>query len=96
MSTHQRSTTQHQTHTQRQSQAAKVAAPSAQLVAATLLEAPTTLPDTLLSIQRYYGNRAARSIQRKPIQDGELDSSLSNTINRTRGGGQPLDRKSVV
>lgn len=53
--------------------------------------AELTSPLEVLTAQRTLGNRAVqRSIQRKPIKEGELDSDLSNTINQARGGGQPL------
>jgi len=49
-----------------------------------------TSPREVLQAQHVFGNRAVNTLQRKPIQSGELDSTLSDTINRTRGGGQPL------
>jgi len=47
-------------------------------------------PHDVLSAQRTVGNRAVTSVQRKANAGGELDSTLSAEINRTRGGGSPL------
>ena len=52
------------------------------------LELPTV--NGLLTLQRRYGNRAASLIQRQSSDGGELDSNISDQINRTRGGGSPL------
>ncbi len=52
-------------------------------------------PDTILALQQRFGNRAVqrlfdRSVQRKPLDEGELDPNVSDAINRSRGAGQPL------
>ncbi|MBP7689764.1 MAG: DUF4157 domain-containing protein, partial [Thermoflexales bacterium] len=47
-------------------------------------------PRQALAAQRAFGNRAVTQLQRQPVQSGELAAPISDTINRSRGSGQPL------
>ena len=55
-----------------------------------------TAAGDMLRLQRAYGNRAVASLQRTPIQDGEIDPQVSDAINRSRGGGSALPIKSAL
>ena len=52
--------------------------------------AADTATGDVLQLQRAFGNRAVTQLQRQTLAGGELDSQISDTINRSRGGGQPL------
>lgn len=55
----------------------------------------TALPGDILMLQQHYGNRAVQrlinqAVQRKPIAKDELDPTVSDTINHSRGSGSSL------
>ncbi len=48
-------------------------------------------PETMVALQRSYGNRAVQRLTAGPLSEGgSLDAGLSAAIERSQGGGQPL------